>query len=97
MTHYISSIAYIDDGKPVFESLSELDGKLMAWDEKLFSSLMAVGQQGRHVFVATEPDDMRRIAVQIPEVGPSMCIMERRFFEAHFHEKTHLAGNVTDG
>ena len=94
MAHYISSLAFIEDGKPIFESLSELDGKIMAWDEKLFSSLLSVGQHGRHVFVANEPADLRRIGAHLPSVGPSICIMERRFFEAHFHQETHMVGHT---
>jgi hypothetical protein len=87
----------MDEGKPVFESLSELDGKIIAWDEKVFSSLMVVGQHGRLVFVASSPEDLVRIGSQISETGPAMCLIERRFFEAHFNEKTQLKGNLTDG
>lgn len=97
MAHYISSMAKIENGRPVFESLSELDGKIIAWDEKCFSSLMMVGQQGKVVFVAESPEDLINIGHQVADVGPSMCLIERRFFEANFKQKTTIVGRVKNG
>lgn len=90
MTFYVSTIAFLENGKPVFESLSELDGKIMAWDEAVFASLLAIGQKGDVVWVADEPGDLSRIGESL--TSPSICLMEMKFFEEMFEKKVVIAG-----
>jgi len=98
MAHYISTLAYMEERTPVFESISELDGRLIAWDEKVFSSLLGVAQRGKHVFIANCPDDLSVIGRQIIDVGPSVCLFERRFFESHFKQRAYSPEeSVIDG
>jgi hypothetical protein len=97
MAHYISTVGYIEEGRPVFESVSEINGSIVAWDDKVFGSLMSVAQHGNTVFVASCPQDLVGIGRQLPRLGRAMCLFERRFFESHFHQKTKLVGeNITD-
>ena len=47
MAHYISTLAYMEERTPVFESISELDGRLIAWDEKVFLFTARRGSKGQ--------------------------------------------------
>ena len=98
MTEYVSSIVFIDNDKPVFETTSELDGKIVAWDEDTFACLLSVGQQKEVVFVADEAQDLMRIGkAMLNQNRPRLCLIERKFFESHFDSETVRVGvNVTD-
>ena len=89
---YVSAIAYFENGQPVFDTLSDLDGMIVAWQEDIFHSLLAVGQTGYPVFVADEPSDLPRIARQVVEIGPRLCLLEKDFFCSHFQSNVKLVG-----
>ena len=84
MTYYVSAIASWQDGKPVFQTVSELDGMIIAWDSDDFASLLAVAQSGFPVFVADEVNDLPKIARAVKQMGPRMCLIEKGFFADNF-------------
>lgn len=93
MTEYVTSVISVEDGKPVFETVSSFDGKIVAWSEEDFACFLSVAQNGEVVFVADEPNDLARIGSLIMEEDtPKLCLMERVFFESHFDAETRIIG-----